>query len=520
MTRRTAVAAPNQAAADAAVQVAGAGGGAVDAAVAACLVAMVTEPGVVSPLGGAFLTVAVPGHDPVTVDGNVEMPGRGAPPHRFGGGVHQVTTAYGGGVTLAVGHGTVATPGALAALGEAHRRWGRVPWPQVCAPAVEVSRRGFVLGPAAAHYLSLVHDDVYGWDPESRRAVHRPDGVTPLAAGETMRVEGLADTLEHLARTGPQDLYTGELAALLVAANQEGGGLVGAEDLRAYRARVLPALAVRAGRWTLGTNPPPAVGGPVLATLLALLQDGPRSGDAAVRHLVHVQAAVLRHRLDHLDVARDRVAAARALLDDVAARGGAWLRGAPSTVHVSVVDDAGLACAVTASSGYGSGAMVPGTGLWLNNCLGEPELNRRGLHAWDPGERLPSNMAPTVGRRDDGAVLAVGSPGADRITTAVAQVLEHLARGTDLVDAVAAPRLHVSLVPERAGAGGAGGSPEVLVEHEEDLSLPDLGLPTRSWPRHSMFFGGVTAALLRPGADGGRLSVAADPRRGGGTAVT
>ena len=102
-----------------------------------------------------------------------------------------------------------------------------------------------------------------------------------------------------------------------------------------------------------------------------------------------------------------------------------------STVHTSAVDDNGIACAITASSGYGSGEMPAGTGLWLNNCLGELELNRRGLDAGPPGQRLPSNMAPTIARRE-GAVLAAGSPGADRITTALHQFfINTLAAGHD-----------------------------------------------------------------------------------------
>jgi len=124
---------------------------------------------------------------------------------------------------------------------------------------------------------------------------------------------------------------------------------------------------------------------------------------------------VLRYRLDHLDVAADRRAAAQRLLDLVGSEGIAALGGPASTVHVSTVDADGCACAVTASSGYGSGVMTPGTGLWLNNCLGEPELNRRGMYSLPPGERLASNMAPTVGRTAGGGVLAIGSPGADRI---------------------------------------------------------------------------------------------------------
>jgi gamma-glutamyltranspeptidase/glutathione hydrolase len=167
-----------------------------------------------------------------------------------------------------------------------------------------------------------------------------------------------------------------------------------------------------------------------------------------------------------------------------------------------VVDAAGTACAVTTSHGYGSGATVPGTGLWLNNCLGEHELNRGVPSA--PGTRLASNMAPTVGRRDDGAVLAVGSPGADRITTALLQVLASVAYGgASLQEAVDRPRLHIQVLDDDV---------TVRVEAEEDLPLPALDLTVRRHPPHSMYFGGVGAALRLPD---GTVQGAADPRRAG-----
>ncbi len=136
------------------------------------------------------------------------------------------------------------------------------------------------------------------------------------------------------------------------------------------------------------------------------------------------------------------------------------------------------------------------------------------MHALAPGTRMASNMAPSVGRHRDGTVLAVGSPGADRITTALAQMIGGFALGgLDLQAAVDAPRLHVRHVP----AGTAGEAPSVRVEYEADLDLPDVGLPTVQHPARSMFFGGVAAAVRRPG---GGLSAAADPRRAAAVAVS
>jgi gamma-glutamyltranspeptidase/glutathione hydrolase len=506
MTTRVAVAAPNVASAEAATTLAAQGGGAVDAAVAALLVAMVNEPGVVSIDAGAFVTVWPSGSAAaVTIDGCVAMPGLGRPSSAGAPDVREIETTYGGGVTMTVGLGSVATPGALAALDLAHARFGRAPWAEVVAPAEAVARDGFVLGAASGYYLPHVRESVFAWDAQTSSALHDLNGNW-VEAGAHMLLAGLGDTLAAVAKEGARSLYDGALAEVVAADMSARGGLLTRRDLATYRPIERPALAVRSGLWELRTNPPPAIGGAVLAALLTLLGDRPRAAWTGedVARLTEVQRQVLGYRRDHLDVATDREAAGLELLAQVTGAGGR----SPSTVHVSVVDSTGAACAITASSGYGSGATVPGTGIWLNNCLGEHELNRG--QPPRPGERLASNMAPTVGRSDKGGVLAIGSPGADRITTALSQVLAAFANGgATLQEAIDAPRLHVNHLDD--------GDVPVRVEAEEDMPLPDLGLPVRRHHRHSMFFGGVSATYLDPS---GLLAAAGDPRRAGATAVT
>ena len=149
------------------------GGNAVDAAIAAMVAAMSTEPGIVSALGGAYVTIWPAGGDPEVIDGNVEMPGRGLPPERFGAGLREFDVDYGGGITLYAGHGSVATPGAFAALGTAHERHGAAPWRDVLAPAADAVRAGFHIGAAAASYLAITADSIFGWDENTRPLVAR-----------------------------------------------------------------------------------------------------------------------------------------------------------------------------------------------------------------------------------------------------------------------------------------------------------------------------------------------------------
>jgi gamma-glutamyltranspeptidase/glutathione hydrolase len=509
--RGVAVAAPNDLAARAGVDVALEGGNAVDAAIAAAMTTMVTEPGLVSLTAGGYVSIQPEDSEATTVDGGVEMPGRGLPPEAFGHGVWEVSTPYAGGTRMTIGHGSVATPGALKALETAWRLHGSLPWARLLEPAVEAAA-GFPHGSASHYYLSYVHEPVFGWHPDSRAAIHDEDGSV-IGVGATVVVPHLADSVRCLAEEGADALYGGELGARLADHVTANGGVLTRADLAAYDAVIRPPLQVTSGDWRFATNPPPAAGGVAVAALLALL-DGIPTGTTwsaeELRVLAKAQALVLGAGLADPDTEEGRIGRAEELLDRIR-RSGRLALTSPSTATVSAVDDRGGACAVTVSSGYGSGVTVPGTGLALNNCLGEPELLAGGPHSLRPGTRLSSNMAPTVGRRTtDGAGIAIGSPGSDRIPTALAQVLALFTGGVvDLHSAIAHPRMHVRVRPQE--------DPAVLLDHEEDLPVPDgTGFTHRSMPPHSMYFGGVNAALWSPAVG---LLAAGDPRRAGAVAV-
>ncbi|MEJ2514046.1 MAG: gamma-glutamyltransferase [Gammaproteobacteria bacterium] len=508
MSHSLAIAAPSDLAVDAARDILAAGGNAVDAAVAAAVAAMCTEVGIVSLDAGAFVTVWPRGGEPRVVEGCVAMPGSARPEERFGRGGIPVRVAYGGGVDMVVGCGAVAVGGAVAALGETAGRWGALPWARILEPAASRVREGFPLSHASRTWLEYSHEAVFGWQKESHALVHDEAGNI-REAGHSMHIPRLADTLELLGREGPGCLYGGELGRAIAERVDAGDGLLSLEDLAAYRARVCDPLEDTMGDWTVAMPPPPSLGGAALAAMMAMLghEPQPEWSPEDVARLAEVQRAVFGFRNDHVFTADDPPAAVARLLAWARQEGEAIDRlRSPSTIHVSVVDAEGMGCAVTASSGYGSGVFVPSAGLWLNNCLGEIELNPRGFHALPPGRRLGSNMAPTVGRREDGAVLAVGSPGAERITTAILQVLINFTRlGMSLAEAIDAPRLHV----ERTADGWCAAA-------EPGLPLDALAMPHRCFEELSMFFGGVGAALV----DGsGRLEAAADPRRRGSARV-
>lgn len=526
---RLAVATVSEPAARAGVEVGRRGGNAVDAAVAAGLAATVTHPGMCSLGGGGFLTIWPADGDPVTVDGGMEMPGRGLDEDELGRGGLRVELGYAGGVTTVVGAGSVATPGLLAACSLAVERFGRLPWREIVAPVLELARGGFPM-PASSHaFLTYAHDVIYGHDPRSRSALHDADGQL-LEPGATIEVDGLVGSLETIAREGAAAFYEGEIGARMVEHLRSLGGALTREDLRSYRAVIREPLEANLDTWRVVTAPPPSVGGAVVSALLALTAERPRerwTADA-IAHLVRCQRAVVAHRERRLDPSADLAADVRRFLDAAASgdpdrlarepsRGPqgsspASRRGPGSTLQASAVDADGTACSATFSDGYGSGVVPPGTGIWLNNCLGEEELNPRGYHGLAPGTRLISNMAPTVARPPGGdRVLALGSPGSERIPVVVHQVLMNRLRlGMSLEEAVQHPRCHV-----RDGAAG----PECVAE--PGLPLEEVTLPVHRYPERAMYFGGVAAAEHEVDDDGrAALVAAADTRRSGGTART
>ena len=504
---RTLTAAASTSATAAGTAVADLGGNAVDAALAAVLSSMSTELGIVSPGAGGFITIWPPEGEPVVIDAYAEMPGRGLPKNRRVE-TKRVSMEYGGGMDTIVGWGSTATPGALKGFEVASQRFGAVPWAELFHPTARLLREGFTVSQASGYYLSHAHDAIYGWDPETAPVYHRSDG-SPLEAGDVVTNTTLADCLDALAHEGADLLYRGDLGTALARASAERGGLITIHDLEEYAAVVRAPARVGLHGWDVATNAPPAVGGITVSALITLID---RLGIAGwepeeVAQYAAAQDAVFSFRRAELDGDEDRFSGADVLMELAQEGDLAAMHRSPSTVHASAVDDDGLACAVTVSAGYGSGTVIPGTGFGLNNSLGEIELISEGLHALPVGQRLLSNMAPTIARSTQGALLAIGSPGADRITSAISSVLmNYVVCGMDLTRAISHPRIHAEVFE---------GVPTLAVEPGIDASQVE-GLAIRELPENSMYFGGVQAALRD--SDGNFIG-GSDPRRTGATGI-
>jgi gamma-glutamyltranspeptidase/glutathione hydrolase len=360
-----------------------------------------------------------------------------------------------------------------------------------------------------SRYLALVGPGSYSRQRECLLC-YFPDGQHPPEPGQPFRIPGLDQTMELLSREGTRALYEGDLARAFDREMRGHGGLVSRDDLRAYRAEVRRPLSIRSRGWALALNPPPAIGGAALGVLVGWLDRcwpaGPSPG-ARARLLADAQLALLGLRSGVIEAEDFDDQVARALLEDSGLL--PWLPrlSSPGTTQISVATADGGLASIAMSNGYDAGIMIPGTGITCNNALGEPELNPRGFLAAPPGSRIVSNMAPSVALADDGRRLAFGSPGASRITTAMAQAWAWLAfEGLDPAEAIAAPRLHVE--PPANGVGPA----VARVEPGFDISGLGDDLLVVPFDAPDMYFGGVKLALATPD---GTLIGLADPRREG-----
>jgi gamma-glutamyltranspeptidase / glutathione hydrolase len=507
---RGAIAAGHPLTAEAGARVLAEGGNAVDACIAACFASWISESPLTGPGGGGFMLVHHGrAHKTRVLDFFVAAPGIGLEPGEAGA-MEAVTVDFSGDSTqvFKIGAASCAVPGAAAGLEAAHRSFGKLPWRELIAPAIELARAGVELNRAQA-YLHAILDLILRHTPEGRR-IYGESGR--LVAGDRLVMPDLAGTLGRLADHGAADLYTGELAHALVEHVHAGHGAITLQDLAAYRVvRRRPVRAPYRGH-EYASNPPPSSGGILVAYALRLLDRlaaaEPGSADA-IAQLAAVMREQGRARADGFDRALYRGGAEKRLagrLDSALARVEAGEAGVAEhatpggTTHISVVDGGGNAAALTISTGSGSGVVVPGTGINLNNMLGEFDLPR----APRPGTRLSSMMSPSIVSGDEGVRLVLGSAGSLRLRSAVLQVVVNVV-GHDLgVDeALRRPRVHVE-EPYLHCEGGH--------DPDEVDRLVSMGWEVVRWRRPNLYFGGVAAVEVLPD---GTLAAAGDPRRGG-----
>jgi len=495
------------------------GGNAFDAAIAAAFTACVTESALTSLAGGGFLLAHTAAGENRLFDFFCQTPrskeiGRSPDFYPIHANFGDTTQEF------HIGLGSMAVPGAIAGLLQVHQKLGRLPLATVVAPARRWATEGTEIEPFRTYSFQILTSILTA--TAEARAIYAPGGRL-LTLGDRFYLSDFAACLDDLVRHGGNWFYRGEIASAIAQVCQTQGGYLSLEDLQTYQVIEREPLVVPYGSATLLTNPPPSSGGMLIAFALHLLaQLSPALTDygsprhvAALREVMGLtNLARQRGYDDHLyqaDIAAEFLSPAHLApyleqLQDFLTQGGSkW----GSTTHISVVDGEGNAASLTTSNGEGSAYIIPGTGIMMNNMLGEEDLNPQGFHQWPPNQRMSSMMAPTMVLQEGQPRLVLGSGGSNRIRTAILQVVSNvLDFGMDIEAAVHAPRLHW----ERGALHLEPGFDRATVE-AEGIARDDQ---CTWWQDRNMFFGGVHAVAVGPD---GALSGVGDGRRGGACVV-
>ncbi len=449
------------------------GGNAIDAAVAVAFALEVVLPDAGNIGGGGFIVHRTAGGEVTALDYREAAPA--AATHDM-----FVDSAGNPTSTSEVGHLASGVPGSVAGLHAAWQKYGTLPWATLIAPAIRLAQ-GHVVDSARSRDIASDRE-LLAHFPASREQFLVHDSAPP--PGTIWRQPDLVRTLQLISDSGPDVFYRGQIADLIVAEIQRGGGLITKDDLRRYRAKWRTPIALSYRGHTIYSMPPPSSGGVTMGEILNILEGYdtlPAFGTAAYVHLVTeaMRRAFIdrNHWLgdpDFVDMPLDRLlsksyaATLRSQIDPKHATptppqaGGGG--GEPMhTTHYSIVDSQGNAAAVTTTlnGGFGSGVTVTGAGFLLNNEMddfasapGKP--NMYGLvqgeaNAVAGNKRMLSAMTPSIVLDSAGSLeMVVGTPGGPTIITSVTQViLNVLDQKMSLADAVAAPRIHHQALPDQ-----------------------------------------------------------------------
>ncbi|WP_096437208.1 gamma-glutamyltransferase [Alteribacter populi] len=453
------------------------GGNAVDAAVAIQYALNVVEPMMSGIGGGGFMMVYDADSEDVTIVNSRERAPAGATPDMFLDEEGNVIPFQ-----QRVRHGTsVGVPGTLKSLEEALDRWGSRPRQQLITPAVQLAEKGFEVDGQLAQAIRSNEEKL---SLTAAADVFLPNGE-PIHEGDLLVQSDLADTLKKVRTHGNDAFYQGEIAEAIADTVQEFGGTMTAEDLANYDLTIDDAVYGNYKDYSIASMPPPSSGGTFLIQMLKILEDfdlgqydvrsvekyhllseamrlayadraayagDPEFIDVPVNGLLHPEYIEERSSLISLDSVMADIQPGdpwsyetgsadyevEASEHDVDSQPG-------ETTHFTVADRWGNVVSYTSTieQVFGSGIMVPGHGIMLNNELTDFDARPGGANEVQPNKRPLSSMTPTMVLEDGKPVLTLGSPGGPRIITAVLQVFLNIAEyGMDLEEAVQEPRIY------------------------------------------------------------------------------
>lgn len=474
----SAVAVPDRYSADTAQQIFAEGGNAVDAAVAIAFTLAVTYPDAGNLGGGGFMTLYVDGK-PYFLDYLGRAPQQATREMYLDDKGKPVP-----GMSV-VGYRAATVPGTVDGMWEAQRRFGKLKWKQVLAPAIHYATDGFKVDAR----LQKIHDAAA---PGFAGKTNFDAYFSNLKADVNFRQPELAQTLSRIASDGGREFYEGHTADL-IAAQMYGHGLITKPDLQQYKALWRDPLTADWNGYRVVTAPPPGSGGVGLIQMLKMKADlkpafaGLDLNSAPYIHLIaQIEDRVFADRQQYMgdpdaapvpvarliddaylgpradEVSPDEVPGAAPVKPGLGAGAGGTTAEKPQTTHFSVVDKWGNAVSntYTLNGSFGAGVVVDGGGFLLNDEMDDFDITPAatnpsggtadGLNTIAPGRRPVSSMTPTLLLKDGKVALVIGTPGGSRIFTSIFQVMTDIYDfGLSPTDALAALRFHHQLLPQK-----------------------------------------------------------------------
>ena len=504
------------------------GGNAVDAAVAVGFALAVVHPEAGNIGGGGFMVIRTRDGTVRSLDYRETAPGRGTRDMYVDQRGNPTELSLTGALAAGV-------PGSVAGMLEAHRRYGKLPFRRVIAPAIALARQGFIVDSVRSRSIDLDRARLYLF-PASREQF-LPGGRAP-EVGTRLKQPQLARTLAAIRDRGAAGFYRGRTADLIVAEMRRSGGLISRADLAGYRAIWREPITITYRGYTIYSMPPASSGGVTMAEILNIMQGFGQLPPFGSSALVHREAEAMRRAFTDRNVyladpgfvemplarllSREHADSLRQQIDTLRATPTPTFRAAArqggSTTHYSVVDGDGnaVSCTTTLNDSYGSAVTVAGAGFLLNDEMddfatapGKPNgygLVQGEANAIQPGKRMLSAMTPSVVLDPEGKLfMVVGTPGGPRIITMVYHVISDVIdHGMTLADAVAAPRMHHQALPDTIRVERGGFLPVVL---DSLRAMGHAVAPGTPW-------GDVEAIIRTPSGWQG----VSDPRHGGGGA--
>ena len=426
---------------------------AADLLIISVLTSMVTDLGVVAPTASGLLSY----YDSNTNSTNT-IDGYFVAPEFFNGNdhdEHRISMTYGGYVETCKGGNTFAIPGIYKILDYVYKNFASLPISNLTEFPIKIAKKGFRLTQPSKDYLNHSLVPLFFWHEEAKKTFKFIN--EDLEQGEVQFLK-LADTFEHISNVGFEDFYSGDISRELVSTIKNEGGHATLQDFKNYSLIEDKIFNYKYKNITLTGLSGPSIGGLMVLKYLQALEHS-NSILNAFREVYLERKTKYEKFGNRQDLIKSEIKK---------------MTQSPSTIQISTSDEENNHFSLTFSSGYGSGVQCKNTGMFFNNSLGEIELNPQGFLGKTFGERLISNMSPLIVTNEN-TISAIGSPGADRISSALAIVLDKYNNSYDWKSAIDVPRFHIN--------------EDGLLRHEPNLHFKYNNSETTK--EFDMYFGGV-----------------------------